>query len=208
MASSFAFAVLAVTLAAVGRIDPVEAAWAAVSVAVIFVPTGWWAPVGWRRRCAEAVLVLPAWALVMLAGPGPAHDAAPAAVWRWRRGRLSPPPGPASRSARRVSSVVLLAVSARAATGVGLVGHDWWRIALTFGACAAVAWAAARLGGRDLGIAVALLGRGGAVPVLTGCGRRGAPDGADRGSLRRSRGSEDRRESAGCRASSAAPSSA
>jgi len=156
MASSFAFAILAVTLAAVGRIDPVEAAWAAVSVAVIFVPTGWWAPVGWRRRGAEAVLVLPAWALVMIAGPmqrlmllppllALAAWAALAAAW------------PRIPVARRGSSVVLLAVSARAATGVGLVGHEWWRIALTLGACAAVAWAAARLGGRDLGIAVALL---------------------------------------------------
>ncbi len=59
--------------------------------------------------------------------------------------------------AQRVSSVALLAVSARAATGMGLVGCEWWRIALTLGACAAAAWAAARIGGRDLGVAVALL---------------------------------------------------
>ncbi len=136
MASSFAFAILAVTLAAVGRIDPVEAAWSAVSVAVIFVPTGWWAPVGWRRRAAEAVLVLPAWALVMLAGPLQRMMLLPPllAVAAWAALAAAWPRIPV---ARRGSSVVLLAVSARAATGVGLVGHEWWRIALVFGACAA-----------------------------------------------------------------------
>ncbi len=156
MASSFAFAVLAATLAGVGRISWVEAAWAAAWVALAFVPTGWWAPVGWRRRCAEAVLVLPAWALVMLAAPVQRLILLPplSAVAAWAALAAAWPRIPA---ARRVASVVLLAVSARAATGMGLVGHDWWRIALTFSACAAVAWAAARLGGRDLGIAVALL---------------------------------------------------
>ncbi len=152
VSSSLAFAVLGGTLASVGRVSWFEAVWATISVAVIFVPTGWWAPVGWRRRAAEAVLVLPAWALVMLANPVQRQMLAPPllAVAAWAALAAAWPRIPA---ARRVSAVVLFAVSARAATGMGLVGHDWWRIVLSFGACAAVAWAAARLGGRDLGIA-------------------------------------------------------
>ena len=59
--------------------------------------------------------------------------------------------------ARRVGLVALMAVSARAATGMGLVGCEWWRIALIGGTSAAIAWAATRLGGRDLGIGMALL---------------------------------------------------
>jgi len=157
MASSFAFAILAFTLTAVGRIAPVEAAWAAASVATILVPTGWWAPVGWRRRSAEAALVLPAWALVMIADPVQRMMLLPPllALTAWAALAAAWSRIPASR---RVLSVALLALSVRAATGMGLVGHEWWRIALTFSACAAVAWAATRLGGRDLGIAIAFLG--------------------------------------------------
>ncbi len=156
LASSFAFAILAVTLAAVGRIDPIEAAWAVASIAVIFVPTGWWAPVGWRRRAAEAVLVFPAWALILLADPVQRMMVLPPllALAAWASLVAAWPRIPVTR---RVLSVVLLAVSVRAATGTGLVGYEWWRIVLTFGACAALAWAATRLGGRDLGISVALL---------------------------------------------------
>jgi len=157
VASSFAFVVLTVTLAAVGRIAPVEAAWAAASVAIIFVPTAWWAPVGWRRRSAEAALVFPAWALVMISDPVQRMMLLPPllALTAWAALAAAWSRIPASR---RVLSVVLLALSVRAATGMGLVGYEWWRIALTFSACAAVAWAATRLGGRDLGIAIALLG--------------------------------------------------
>ena len=156
MTSSIAFAILAATLAAVGRLSWGEAAWAAASVAIFFVPTGWWAPTGWRRRAAEAVMVLPAWALVMLADPVQRMFLLPPllAMAAWAALAASWPRIPIMR---RVWSVVLLAVSIRAATGMGLIGHDWWRIVLTFGACAAVTWAATRLGGRDLGIAVAML---------------------------------------------------
>ena len=162
VSSSLAFAVLCGTLAAVGRIPWVEAAWAATSVVLIFAPTAWWSPVGWRRRAAEAVLVFPAWALVMLANPVQRRMLLPPllAVAAWAALSAAWPRVPVER---RVWSVALLAISARAATGMGLVGCDWWRMALTFGACAAVAWAATRLGGRDLGIAMALLSA--AVPL-------------------------------------------
>jgi len=156
ISSSFAFAVLCGTLAAVGRIQWSEAVWAAISVALIFSPTGWWSPVGWRRRAAEAVLVLPAWALVMLANPVQRRMLLPPllAVAAWAALASAWPRIPVTR---RVWSVALLAISARAATGMGLVGFEWWSIALTLGTCAAVAWAATRFGGRDLGIAMALL---------------------------------------------------
>jgi hypothetical protein len=156
LSSSLAFAILGGTLASVGRVSLFEVVWATISVALIFVPTGWWAPVGWRRRATEAVLVFPAWALVMLAGPVQRMMVLPPllAVAGWAALAAAWPRIPV---ARRVVSVVLLAVSSRAATGMGLVGHEWWRTALAFAACAAVTWAAARLGGRDLGIAVALL---------------------------------------------------
>jgi hypothetical protein len=101
-------------------------------------------------------LTLPAWALVLLANPIQrlmllppllvvAGWAALAAAW------------PRIPERRRGWAVVLLALSARAATGMGLEGHPWWKIVLVASACAAVAWAAARVGGRDLGISVAFL---------------------------------------------------
>jgi len=112
--------------------------------------------VGWRRRAAEAVLVFPAWALVMVANPVQRRMLLPPllAVAAWVALVAAWPRIPV---ARRVWSVVLLAISVRAATGMGLVGFEWWRVALTLGTCAAVAWAATRFGGRDLGIAMALL---------------------------------------------------
>jgi len=156
VSSSLAFATLCATLAFVGRIPPVEAIWAAASVTLIFAPTGWWSPVGWRRRAAEAVLVFPAWALVMHANPVQTRMLLPPllAVAAWAALVAAWPRIPVRR---RAWSVALLAVSARAATGMGLIGFEWWRIALTVGTGAAVAWAATRLGGRDLGIAMALL---------------------------------------------------
>ncbi len=156
VSSSLAFAVLCGTLAAVGRLPWFEAAWAAASVALIFAPTGWWSPVGWRRRAAESVLIFPAWALVMLANPVQRRMLLPPllAAAAWAALAAAWPRVPA---ARRVGLVALMAVSARAATGMGLVGCEWWRIALIGGTSAAIAWAATRLGGRDLGIGMALL---------------------------------------------------
>ncbi len=164
LSSSVAFAVLCLTLVWVGRIGGQEALWATASVALVFGSTGWWSPVGWRRRAAEATIVLPAWALVMLANPIQrvmllppllviAGWAVLAAAW------------PRIPERRRGWAVVLLAVSARAATGLGLEGHPWWKIVLVASACAAVAWAAARVGGRDLGVSVAILAS--AAPLQT-----------------------------------------
>jgi hypothetical protein len=154
--SSLAFAVLAGTLAGLGRVPWAEAVWAAVALVLAFVPTGWWAPAGWRRRAAEAALALPAWALVMLAGDVQRRMLLPPllAAVAWAALAAAWPRLP---ERRRTAVLVLLALAFRAATGMGLEGWPWWRLAVAFAVCGAAAWAAARLGGRDLGIAAALL---------------------------------------------------
>ena len=151
-----AFAVLCLTLVWVGRIGGNEALWATASMALVFVPTGWWSPVGWRRRAAEATLAVPAWALVMFADPVQRLMLLPPllVVATWAAFAAAWPRIPVRR---RGWSVVLLAVSARAATGMGLEGYPWWMVVLVAAACAGVAWAAARVGGRDLGISLAFL---------------------------------------------------
>ncbi|MEE4271329.1 MAG: hypothetical protein V2I67_06630 [Thermoanaerobaculales bacterium] len=156
MLSSAAFAVLCATLAAIGRVSVAEASWAAAAVALVLVPTGWWSPVGWRRRAAEAILVLPAWALVILADPVQRRMLLPpllaVAVWAavvaaWSR----------VREQRRVVLIAFLALGLRASTGVGLMGFEWWSIGLAFAAGAAAASAGTRIGGRDLGGILAFL---------------------------------------------------
>lgn len=154
-ASSVAFALLCATLAVLGRLPPVEAAWAAAAVALVFVPTAWWSPAGWRRRAAEAMLMPPAWALMMLGDPVQRRmllppliivAAAAAVVAAW----------PRIPRRRRAVAVALLASAARAAVGLGMTGFAGWRIGLAFAASAAVGWAATRIGGRDLGLTLAL----------------------------------------------------
>ena len=156
MLSSVAFGVLCASLAAIGRVPAVEAAWAAAAVALTFTSTGWWAPSGWRRRAAEAALLLPAWALVMLADAVQRRMLLPplvaVAVWAAVVAAWPRVPG-----RRRVVSIALLALALRAAAGVGLSGFTWWSIALAFAAGAAAAAAGTRVGGRDLGAALAFL---------------------------------------------------
>jgi len=64
--SPVAFVLLAAVLAGIGAVGRNEALWASLSVAVIHVPTGWWAGGGVRRRAAEAMLVPIAAALTMV----------------------------------------------------------------------------------------------------------------------------------------------
>ena len=47
---------------------------------------------------------------------------------------------------------MLLALSARAATGMGLVDGPWWRAGIAFAACAAAAWAAGVPVDNDIGL--------------------------------------------------------
>jgi len=156
LSSSVAFAVLCATLASVGRIPWVEACWAAASVVLVYVPTRLWAPVGWRRRAAEATLALPAWALVMLADPIQrrmllppllATAASVAVVAAWPKVPLR----------HRTALLALLGLSIRAAVGMGLIGFEPWRILVAAVAGGVVAWAAGRLGGLEAGVVAALL---------------------------------------------------
>ena len=65
--SAVALAVLAVALAVLDALPVADAAWISVSVLAAFLPTGWAAPVGWKRRAAEASLIPVAAALLLVA---------------------------------------------------------------------------------------------------------------------------------------------
>ncbi len=150
------FALLGVCMAAVGGVPRLEVAWAAASVAAALLPSAWVAPSGWRRRGAEALLLVPALALVLVADPTmrrmvlppllllPAIAAAAAAL-------------PRAGARARPLLLAALAVAVRAACGLGLVGLPWWRAAVVLLAVAAVGAAAARLAGAHAGVLAALL---------------------------------------------------
>jgi len=67
--SAIVLSVLAWILAASGRVSEVDAAWTTISVCVAFGPSGWYAPIGWRRRLAEMSLIPVAAALLLVADP-------------------------------------------------------------------------------------------------------------------------------------------
>jgi len=67
--SAIAVSVLASVLAAAGRLAAIDAVWISVSVLLAFGPSGWQAPLGWRRRLAEASLIPIAAALLLVADP-------------------------------------------------------------------------------------------------------------------------------------------
>ncbi len=67
--SAAVLSVLAAVLAVGGRLAVVDAVWISGSVLLGFGPSGWQAPVGWRRRLAEGALVPVAAALMLVADP-------------------------------------------------------------------------------------------------------------------------------------------
>ena len=154
--SPVAFALLAVVLAATGAVGWNEALWASLSVALVFVPAGWWAGGGARRRGAEAMLVPVAVALTMVGS----------VTMRWM---LVPPllllAGWAAAATawdrvpehRRPLFAALLGLSARCAVGVGLAGFGGVRTIAALVVAAVAPWAAARRGGRRLAEVVALV---------------------------------------------------
>jgi len=154
--SPVAFVLLAAVLAGVGAVGWNEALWASLSVALVFVPTGWWAGCGVRRRAAEAMLVPVAVALTMVAS----------VTMRWM---LVPPllllAGWAAAAAawdrvperHRPVLAAFLGLSARAAVGAGLAGFGGVRIGAALVVAAVAPWAAARRGGRRLAEVVALV---------------------------------------------------
>ncbi len=146
-ASSLAFALLAAVLAVLGAISVSEAMWASASVALAFVPTGWWGGAGFRRRAAEAALVPAAFALTMVGGTAMRRMLVPPlvliAVWTavavaWER----------TPAHRRPLLAALLGLSARAAVGLGLMGFSAFATGVTLVLAAVAPWAAARRSGR------------------------------------------------------------
>jgi len=146
-AASVAFALLAAILAGLEAISVSEAMWASASVALAFVPTGWWGSAGFRRRAAEAALLPAAFALTMVGGAAMRWMLVPPllliAAWTafaaaWER----------TPAAGRPLLAAFLGLSARAAVGLGLIGFSAFATGVTVVLAAVAPWAAARRSGR------------------------------------------------------------
>jgi hypothetical protein len=156
-ASASAFVVLALVLAGIGAIPLIDAAWMSASALLGLVPSGWLAPVGWRRRAAEACLI-PAAAALMLVG-----DLA-------LRRMLMPPLLTAVAVAALVAAVartprsahpVLVAccgLAIRTATGLGLEGAGLAIAVAVLVAAAVAPWAAAYWGWQVGAVTALLMG--------------------------------------------------
>ncbi|HUK13992.1 MAG TPA: hypothetical protein VLW17_11885 [Thermoanaerobaculaceae bacterium] len=157
-----AFALLCATLAAVGALPARDATAAALAVALAYLPSGWVAPAGWRRRAAEAAMLPAAMALVLVGDPtlqrmavppllvGAALAAAAAAI-------------PRAAPRERAALVVALALAVRGAGAMGLAGFPKWQLAAVVVAVGVLAWTAAARTGPRLGMVAALLA--GALPL-------------------------------------------
>ena len=156
------FAALAAVMAGVGALPPGEAALAALAAAAALVPSGWFAPGGWRRRAAEAAILPAAFALVMAADPTLRRMMLPpllaAAALAAAAAAL-----PRTSGRGRIVVSVALGLAVRAATGLGLAGEPVWQATLVVLTVAAVAAAAAHVLDRRATLLVALLA--GAAPL-------------------------------------------
>jgi hypothetical protein len=155
-----AFALLAAVLAALGAVPTIEAGWAAVTVALGFLPTGWLAPAGWRRRAAEFSLLAPAIALTLLADPTMRRMALPPllAAAGWAAAAAALP-----RAGRRGGALISagLALAVRSAAGPGLAGHEPGEVVLAVVAPALAAWGLSHAVGPSPGLSLLL----GALPL-------------------------------------------
>ncbi len=156
-ASTVAFAFLAAVLGGFGAIPWTEAILASTSVALVFVPTGWWAAAGVRRRLAEAMLVPAAFAMTMIGGATMRHMVLPPllllAIWAaaaaaWER-------VPERRLPVFAAGVGL---AARAAVGLGLSGFGALPVALSIAVAAVLPWMAVRRWGRRAAEIAAIVG--------------------------------------------------
>ncbi|HQT95033.1 MAG TPA: hypothetical protein PK435_10410, partial [Thermoanaerobaculaceae bacterium] len=156
------FAALAAVMAGVGALPPGEAALAALAAGAALLPSGWLAPGGWRRRAAEAVILPPAFVLVMAADPTLRRMMLPPLL---ALAALAAAAAALPRTAGRGRTVVAvaLALAVRAATGLGLAGEPVWRVALVVLTVAAVAAAATQVLEGRAALLVALLA--GAAPL-------------------------------------------
>ena len=146
-ASAGAVAVVAAVLAAADRLPASDALWIGVSVLTVFIPTGWMAPVGWRRRAAEASLLPVAAALLLVSDLTIRRMLVPpllvvaglvavlAALSKTER-------------ARQPLLWAAFGLAVRAAGGLGLVGAGVMPAAAALAASVVVPWAAAKWGAR------------------------------------------------------------
>jgi hypothetical protein len=159
-AAPVAFALLAAVVAAFGAVPTVEAGWAVAAVALGFLPTGWLAPAGWRRRAAELSLLAPALALTLVADPTMRRMVLPPllalAAWAAAAAALNR----ADRS-RSVVISVSLALAARSAGGLGLADVEPIALLPALAAPAVVAWGLARAAGASSGLSLLV----GALPL-------------------------------------------
>ena len=156
-ASTAAFAFLAAVLGGLGAIPWPEAIFATMSVALVFVPSGWWAAAAVRRRLAEAMLVPAAFAMTMVGGATMRHMILPpllllaiwaAAAMAWDR----------VPERRLPIFAALLGLAARAAVSLGLSGFGALPVALSIAVAALLPWLAIRRWGRRAAELGALLG--------------------------------------------------
>ena len=154
--SPAAFAALAAVLAGVRAIGWGEAVTASGAVILALVPFARWAGTTLARRGAEAVLIPAAFALTMIGGTAMRRMLMPPllllAAWAavasvWNR----------TPAAHRPVLAACFGLSARAATGLGLVGFGIPSIFFAILASAAVPWAIARRWGRRPAEIAALL---------------------------------------------------
>jgi hypothetical protein len=159
-----AFALLGACMVWAGRIPLSEVVWATAGAAMALLPSGFLAPSGWHRRAAEALLLPAAFVLVMVDDPTMRRMMLPPLL-------LLPAAGATAAAFPRVSGrakpvlLVSLAVAARCACGLGLVGFQWWHVIVVLGAVAAPAWVTTHLAGGFAGTACAVLA--GTLPLET-----------------------------------------
>jgi hypothetical protein len=155
--SPIAFGMLASVLAGIGAIPWLDASLATASVALVFVPTGWWAGAAFRRRLAEVALVPAAFAMTMVGSTAMLRMALPPllliAIWGVAASAWDRVP-----ECRRSILAVLLGLAARTAAGLGLSGFGSLSAALAFAVAAALPWIAYRRWGRRAAELGALLG--------------------------------------------------
>ncbi len=156
VASPAAFSVLAAVLAGVGAVGRGEAVMASAAVVLAFVPSGWWSGAGRGRYLAEALLVPPAFALTVVGGAAMRRMLVPPllllAAWTAASAAWDRTP-----AFRRPLLAACFGLSARAATGLGLVGFGLPEIVFAVLLSAALPWAAARRWGQRAAELAALL---------------------------------------------------
>ncbi len=143
--SAIALSVLAWVLAVSGRLQAVDAVWITVSVLLAFGPSGWQAPLGWRRRLAETSLIPVAAALLLVADPTVRRMlVAPLLAVGATAAVLAAQPWTAHR--RRPMLWAAFGGALRAAGGLGLVGSGVLPATLAVVASIVVPGAAASIG--------------------------------------------------------------